>query len=55
MKNLCRLTSLSSRKSWVIFALSIEKTDFFIFAHTDYGWQNYNYKVTLFPNVMSRA
>jgi hypothetical protein len=21
----------------------------------NYGWQHYNYKVTLFPNVMSRT
>jgi hypothetical protein len=29
----CPMTSLSSRKSWDLFALSIEKIDFFIFSY----------------------
>jgi hypothetical protein len=30
------MTSLSSRKSWDILALSIEKIDFFNFAYTNF-------------------
>ena len=33
----CLLTSLSSGKSWEIFALSIEKIDFFIFEYTNFS------------------
>ena len=32
----CQLTSLSSRKSWDIFAVSSEKIDFFIFDYTNF-------------------
>jgi hypothetical protein len=32
----CPLTSLSSRKSWDLFAFSSEKIDFFIFAYTNF-------------------
>ena len=32
----CLLTSLSSRKSWDIFAFSSEKIEFFIFAYTNF-------------------
>jgi hypothetical protein len=32
----CLLTSLSSRKSWEIFAIPIEKIDFLIFAYTNF-------------------
>ncbi len=44
----CPMTSLSSRKSWDIFALSIKKIDFFVFSY-------FNLRVYLWALIHKRG